>query len=66
MEHYYYCSLLDFFQQFKYAKTILSFQAVRKQVVEPKHQPGLYAYEIQERPVTQEIHNTVSHQGNAN
>ena len=31
MEHYYYCSLLDFFQQVKNAKTVLSFQAVQKQ-----------------------------------
>lgn len=48
MEHYYYCSLLDFFQQFKNAKTVLSFQAVQKQVVEPNYLPGLQASEIQE------------------
>lgn len=52
MEHYYYCSLLDFFQQVKNAKTVLSFQAVQKQVVEPNHLPGLQASEIQERSVS--------------
>ena len=51
MKHYY-CPLLDFFQQFKNAKTVLSFQAVQKQVVEPNHQPGLQASKIQERSVS--------------
>ena len=38
-----------FFQPFKNVKTILSSQAIQKQIAGPNHQPGLQTSKIHER-----------------